>query len=156
MCITPALKLDLMLISRRELYIAPPGLSSIGRGLGDLARFGRGLVSACDLLEPVARGALISGRGGTGGLAGVWVRSPGRAHSPPGRRHTGPRALVAPRLRLRHPRQAAYSSTAAAALTLSDSIRPRSGIATSASQLDATRGRNPRPSAPSTITALSP
>ena len=47
---------------------------------------------------------------------------------------------------------AAYSSTAAAALTLSDSIRPRSGIATSASHAAATRGRRPRPSDPSTST----
>src|SRR5579875_3217248 len=42
--------------------------------------------------------------------------------------------------------------TAAAALTLSEATRPRTGIATSASQAAATRGRSPRPSEPSTST----
>jgi hypothetical protein len=45
---------------------------------------------------------------------------------------------------------AANSSTAAAALTLSDSIRPCSGTLTSASHEPATRGRSPRPSDPRT------
>ena len=45
-----------------------------------------------------------------------------------------------------------YMSTAAAALTLSDSTRPRSGRATRSSHAFATRGRSPLPSAPSTRT----
>ena len=47
---------------------------------------------------------------------------------------------------------AAYISTAAAAPTLSDSIRPRRGSETRASQADATRGRRPLPSDPRTNT----
>src|SRR4051794_7395792 len=45
-----------------------------------------------------------------------------------------------------------YNRTAAVALTLSDSMRPRSGNETRSSQAAATRGRSPRPSAPRTIT----
>ena len=41
-----------------------------------------------------------------------------------------------------------YRSAAAAALTFSDSIRPRSGSAISSSQAPATRGRSPLPSLP--------
>src|SRR3954468_21118970 len=45
-----------------------------------------------------------------------------------------------------------YRSTAAVALTLSDSMRPRSGSETRSSHVAATRGRRPLPSAPSTST----
>src|SRR6516165_10079133 len=47
---------------------------------------------------------------------------------------------------------AAYTSTAAAADTPRDPTRPRNGSETSRSQLEATRGRRPRPSEPSTST----
>src|SRR5947208_14894682 len=43
---------------------------------------------------------------------------------------------------------AAYTSTAAAALALSESTRPRTGSETSASHVRATRGRRPDPPAP--------
>ena len=49
-----------------------------------------------------------------------------------------------------------YRSAAAAADTLSESIRPRSGSDTRASQLSATRGRSPFPSLPSTTTTRPP
>ena len=50
------------------------------------------------------------------------------------------------------PERRSAEVTAAAALTLRDSIRPRIGSETSASQAPATRGRSPRPSEPSTST----
>src|SRR3954454_22996008 len=51
------------------------------------------------------------------------------------------------------PATAAKTSTAAAAPALSEAVRPRNGIATSSSHAAATRGRRPRPSAPTTTTA---
>ena len=51
--------------------------------------------------------------------------------------------------------RASNSSTAAAVHTFSDSTRPRIGIDTAASHEARTRGRSPRPSAPSTNTAPS-
>jgi hypothetical protein len=71
--------------------------------------------------------------------------TPSRALSPA--RDRRPRAVQCRR------RAASYSSTAAAALTLSDSIRPAIGSDTSASQAPATRGRSPCPSEPSTSTS---
>ena len=53
-------------------------------------------------------------------------------------------------------RATSYRSTAAAALTPSDSICPWSGSATSASHAPATRGRMPWPSEPSTSTTPPP
>src|SRR4051812_13588524 len=47
-----------------------------------------------------------------------------------------------------------YRMTAAVAATLSESSRPRTGRLTRSSQAAATRGRSPRPSAPSTTTTF--
>jgi hypothetical protein len=76
----------------------------------------------------------------------------GRVTDAPGAVKGGPGTGQAPGGTYARAPAAAYRSTAADALTLSDSIRPRSGIETSASHARATRGRSPRPSDPRTST----